>query len=108
MRNLQHHTPEARSIGPFHYLVQLAQAQTAHDLFVLFGSANRAAHKLDFNLAVHKAFATARQHRGTRMENSNSPMSLWAHPQFSYNLSTATPLISATTFLSRSCSKASM
>src|ERR1700676_674344 len=78
MRNLIHHPPEYRRIRPHHYLIDLAQSQPPDDVFVLLGSADGAVHQFDLDRACHYIFSTAR------------------------------PRISATLFLSRSDSSATI
>src|SRR5215472_16880665 len=80
MRNLLHEAAESRRIGPLHDLIHLPEAQRAHDHFVFFRRADRAADQLDsdFRFGRHYIFSGVR------------------------------PRISITAFLSRSCSRALM
>src|ERR1700730_10734526 len=89
MRDLLHHTAKAWSVGPLNDLVQLSQSQSAHDFLVFHGRADRAVDQLDPDFAFH----FLGHHMG-------------AIPY--HILSTATPRISATAFLSRNCSRALM
>ena len=72
-------------IRAFHDLVQFAEAQPAHDALVLLRRADGTAIELNLDRATH----------------TGSP---FRH----YNFSTASPRISATSFLSRNCSSATM
>src|ERR1700683_4125092 len=78
MRNLFDHAAKSGRVGPLDHLIDFAQPEASHDLLVLLGSADGAAHEFDSDLAFH------------------------------HSLSTARPRISATAFLSRNCSSALM
>src|SRR5690348_4662735 len=59
MRHLLHHPAKYGSVGPLHYLIQLAQSQTLHHQLLLDRRADRAAIQLDFDFAFHYSFSTA-------------------------------------------------
>src|SRR5579862_5240060 len=78
MRNFLHHAAKRRGIRPFNDLVDFAQSERPHNLLVLLGGADRTAYQFDFDFAFH----------------------------IRHILSSVKPRISATRFLSRSCSSA--
>src|SRR5258706_6960538 len=83
VRDLLHHPAKHGRIRPLHHLVELAQTQARHHPLVLLGGADRAADQFDFDCIRHE---------------TGSP----------YNLSIGRPRLSATWFLSRSASSATI
>ena len=51
MRNLRHRATHRRRVRPLDDLIQFAQAEAAHDLFLRLRKRNRAAVILDFDLS---------------------------------------------------------
>src|SRR5260370_25986180 len=103
MRNLFHHAPEALRVGPHHGAVHGLQPQGTHNNLVFHRTANGAANQLySYFTFSHKQ--KLRFCGGGWWEAGN-----YFFPPVRYiTLSSASPRISATWALSRSCSSALM